>query len=133
MKHLNSFKLFESKDSSFPSSFIDEIKDISLEFSDIDLEVNCNFVEYYKTDSLGRPSSKFIRAFAIDLKGLSNRFFRWNEIEETVLRIEDISSRLGFKIDIEVPSDDDYLPLEDFISIYSGEELYEISIIIYKI
>lgn len=132
MKHLNSFKLFESEDSSFPSSFIDEVKDISLEFTDIDLEVNYNFVDYYKTDSLGRPSSKFIRAFAIDIKDSSSRFFRWNEIKETVLRIEDISNRLGFKIDIEIPTDDDYLQLEDFISVYSGEELYDISIIIYK-
>jgi hypothetical protein len=132
LKHLNSFKLFESKDSIFPSSFIDEVKDISLEFTDIDLEVNYNFVDYYKTDSLGRPSSKFIRAFAIDIKDSSSRFFRWNEIKETVLRVEDISNRLGFKIDIEIPTDDDYLQLEDFISVYSGEELYDISIIIYK-
>lgn len=133
MKHLNSFKLFESEDSSFPSSFIDDIKDISLEFIDDSFKVKYNFVDYYKTDSLGTPSSGFIRAFAIDLKDSSNRFFRWYEIKETVLRIEDVSSRLGFKIDIEVPADDDYLPLEDFISIYSGEELYDISIIIYKI
>jgi hypothetical protein len=63
---------------------------------------------------------------------VSSRFFRWSEIKETVLRIQDISSRLGFKIDIEVPSDDDYLELQDFISVYSGEELYDISIIIYK-
>jgi hypothetical protein len=132
LKNLISFKLFESKDNDFPSSFIDDVKDVSLELIDIDLEVDYNFVDYYKTDSLGRPSGKFIKSFAIDIKDVSSRFFRWSEIKETVLRIQDISSRLGFKIDIEVPSDDDYLELNDFISIYSGEELYDISIIIYK-
>jgi hypothetical protein len=132
LKNLISFKLFESKDNDFPSSFIDDVKDVSLELTDIDLEVEYNFVDYYKTDSLGRPSSKFIKSFIIDIKDVSSRFFRWSEIKETVLRIQDISSRLGFKIDIEVPSDDDYLELNDFISIYSGEELYDISIIIYK-
>jgi hypothetical protein len=132
LKNLISFKLFESKDINFPSSFVDDIKDISLEFSDNDFNVDYNFVDYYKTDSLGRPSGKFIKSFAIDIKDLSNRFFRWDDIKETVLRIDEISKELGFKIDIEVPSDDDYLELNDFISIYSGEELYDISIIIYK-
>jgi len=132
LKNLISFKLFESKDSNFPSSFIDDVKDISLEFSDNDFNVDYNFVDYYKKDSLGHISSKFIKAFAIDIKDLSNRFFRWDDIKETVLRIDEISKELGFKIDIEVPSDDDYLELKDFISVYSGEELYDISIIIYK-
>lgn len=132
LKNLISFKLFESKDNDFPSSFVDDVKDVSLELTDIDLEVEYNFVDYYKTDSLGRPCGIFIKSFAIDIKDVSSRFFRWSEIKETVLRIQDISSRLGFKIDIEVPSDDDYLELQDFISVYSGEELYDISIIIYK-
>jgi hypothetical protein len=132
LKNIISFKLFESKDDNFPSSLIDDVKDVTLEFTDIDLKVMYNFVEYYKKDPLGRSSSKFIKAFAIDIKDMSSRFFRWDDIKDTVFRIYRISKEFGFKIDIEIPSDDDYLELREFIAVYSGEELYDISIIIYK-
>jgi len=130
LKNLVNFKLFESN--IFSDDFISDIKDISLEFEDNKIEVNFGFVEYYKTDSLGHPSSSFIKTFAIDIKDISNRFFRWEDIKDTILRIDYVSKQSGFNIDIEVVSDEDYLPLDDFISIYSGEELYDISILIYK-
>jgi hypothetical protein len=130
LKNLVNFKLFESN--IFSDDFISDIKDISLEFVDNEIEVNFGFVDYYNTDSLGHQSSSFIKTFAIDIKDISNRFFRWEDIKDTILRIDYVSKQSGFNIDIEVVSDEDYLPLDDFISIYSGEELYDISILIYK-
>jgi hypothetical protein len=124
LKNIIGFKLFES--SNFPESFLTDLKYITFELSDIGLKTEFDFIDYYKMDSLSRPSN-IIKALSITIKS----FFKWEDIKETVLRISELSKQHGYKIDVEIPQDDDYLSLQDFISIYDGQEVYYMSIIIY--
>lgn len=133
LKHLNSFKIFENK--KFDTEFINDIEDISLEFKDIGLvadvikDVDYDRLVAGKGYSLDEVTS--FKAIAIDLKDIQERFFKYKDIKETLLRIEDISAKNGYKIDIEITTDNDFQPLDEFIEIFRDEELYEISIIIY--
>lgn len=125
MRYLKSYKIFESY---FNSSFIEDIKDMTLELSDEDFEVFVHEVDYtspYKSDS--------IKAIAVDIK--PSVMFRWSDIKDVIERIEEYCWRKdeGYDIDVEVVSEDDFMHLDRFIEIYGSEEFEsEISLLIYS-
>ena len=125
MRYLKSYKIFESY---FNSSFIEDIKDMTLELSDEDFEVFVHEVDYtppYKSDS--------IKSIAVDIK--PSIMFRWSDIKDAVERIEEYCWRKdeGYEIDVEIVSEDEFVHLDRFIEIYGEEEFEsEISIIIYS-
>ena len=125
MRYLKSYKIFESY---FNSSFIEDIKDMTLELSDEDFEVFVHEVDYtppYKSGS--------IKAIAVDIK--PSIMFRWSDIKDVVERIEEYCWRKdeGYEIDIEIVSEDEFVNLDQFIEIYGSEEFEsEISLLIYS-
>jgi len=120
MSNIKSFKLFVN----FPESFINDIKDISLEFEDIGFEVFFSHTEYVK-------SGEFIEAFATDIEH-KHSGLKLRDIEDTILRINDLSNQYGFKVDIEKPNGD-CLDINKLMSTYSDIRFRTLSIIIYKL
>ena len=126
MRYLKTYKLFESY---FKSDFIDDIKDLTLDLSDEGFEVYVHEVDYTPTDKSGS-----IKAIAVDLK--PSNMFSWSDIKDSVERIEEYCWRKdeGYEIDVEVVSDDEFIDLNQFISIYGSEEIEsEISLLIYSV
>ena len=104
MKYLTTYKLFES---SYFSNLIEDVRDMTLELSDMDFDINIKEVNY--TPPMFSDSIKSLK-----VQISKDRIFNWNEIEETVGRIEDYCFRkdVGYGIDIEI-IDNDVESLDD--------------------
>jgi hypothetical protein len=126
VRYIKTYKLFESY---FQNDFINDIKDITLDLSDEGFEVYVHEVDYTPTDKSGS-----IKAIAVDLK--PSNMFRWSDIKDSVERIEEYCWRKdeGYEIDVEVVSYNEFIDLNQFISIYGGEEIEsDISLLIYSV
>jgi len=125
MKYLKKYKLFES---SYFSSLIDDVRDMTFDLSDNGFEVKISEVNYNPPLYSGSIKALYIR--------ISSDFFTWKDIKETVERIEDYCWRkdVGYGMDVEVVGDDDWMSLDRFIDVYNGEEFGSsgISLIIYS-
>ncbi len=124
MKYLTKYKLFES--SSF-SNLIEDVRDMTLELSDSGFDINIKEVNY--TPPMFTDSIK-----ALDVQ-ISTEFFTYNDIKETVERIEEYCFRkdAGYGIDVEI-SGGDWMELDRFIYVYGDEEFGSsgISLLIYS-
>ena len=127
MRYLNTYKLFES--SNF-SGLIDDIKDMTFELSDNGFDIRITDGVNY-TPSLCSGSIK-----SLDIRISNDSIFNWNDIKETVERIEDYCWRKdsGYGMDVEVIADDDWMSLDRFVDVYGDEEFSRpgISLLIYS-
>jgi len=131
MKYLDSWKKWESLEvereyyyPKFTNEFFDLIKDISFPLSDSSYDVHIHEVSYSRWQN-----SKRYESVSIDVE--SKDFIDWDEIKDVILTIKGFTSDYNFNVDIEIPSEDDYITADEFLKGYSGEELRKIGIIIW--
>ena len=121
MKYLKTYtKLFESIDNNIKK----DIEDISIELMDCGVDYVIKDVRYWNNDIASE-------CLAIELKGSKDSFFRLQDIMDVLLRLNDYVQETNYSIDLARDKDDTYLPIEEFIEVFSGEELYELEIYIY--
>ena len=121
MRYLKSYKLFES----MSSELVADIEDILLELTDYNIEYSTSHLKYYKDGIKGED------CFRVYIKDNQNRFFGLEDIMDVLLRIKDYLKESDYSIDLGIPNSDDYLDIDDFITEFSGEDLYHINIFIY--
>ena len=121
MRYLKSYKLFES----IYSELVADIEDILLELTDYNIEYSTSHLKYYKDGIKGE------NCFRVYIKDNQNRFFGLEDIMDVLLRIKDYLKESDYSIDLGIPNSDDYLDIDDFITEFSGEDLYHINIFIY--
>ena len=121
MRYLKSYKLFES----MSSELVADIEDILLELTDYNIEYSTSHLKYYKDGIKGE------NCFGVYIKDNQNRFFGLEDIMDVLLRIKDYLKESDYSIDLGIPNSDDYLDIDDFITEFSGEDLYHINIFIY--
>lgn len=121
MRYLKSYKLFES----MSSELVADIEDILLELTDYNIEYCTSHLKYYKDGIKGEDCLR------VYIKDNQNRFFGLEDIMDVLLRIKDYLKESDYSIDLGIPNSDDYLDIDDFITEFSGEELYHINIFIY--
>jgi len=131
MRYLKTYNIFESSSSGkFSEDMVNDIKDILLELSDEDIDIsNIKEINYNPPLVDGK-----IEALNIDIH--SNSFFTWDDIKDAILRLEEYLWRFGsgYRFDVEVTRDDDWMSLSRFIDVYGGEEFTKpgISLLIYS-
>jgi len=134
MKHLIKYKIFES--SSEMSEIFETVNDILLEMKDLDISVDSRICWYY-TPSIRVP------AIIIELESAPRNYFHLlgeGGILDCINRLVKYTKEYGFDIVVENTPDSgliasgevSYLSLDDFITEYISEELYQIEIILYK-
>ena len=91
MKHLKSYKLFESK---FEDSFINQYKRIEPELNDILLPFNDDNIKYhihqYSDDYIGEVTISIedkVEEYVDDALSVTKKFFTWSQIKEEMLHI----------------------------------------------
>jgi len=122
MKHLKSYKLFES----VSADIKDDIEDILLELTDYHIEYSVTELKYYKDGIKGEDCLR------VYIKDNQDRFFRLEDIMDVLLRIKDYLKDSDYSIDLGIPNSDDYLYIDYFMKEFSGEELYNLNIFIYE-
>jgi hypothetical protein len=128
MKHLKSYKLFESlaSDHRDAQEIKADIEDILLELTDYQIEYNVKAVKYYKDGINGED------CLSVYIKDNQDRFFRLEDIMDVLLRIKDYLKDSDYSIDLGMLNADGYLDIDDFMKEFSGEELYNLNIFIYN-
>ena len=121
MRYLKSYKLFESVSTDIKA----DIEDMLLELTDYQIEYSVTELKYYKDGIKGEDCLR------VYIKDNQNRFFGLEDIMDVLLRIKDYLKESDYSIDLGIPNSDDYLDIDDFITEFSGEELYHINIFIY--
>ena len=91
MKHLKSYKLFESK---FENSFINQYNRIEPELNDILLPFNDDGIKYhlyqYSDDYIGEVTifiEDKVEEYVDDSLSVTKKFFTWSQIKEEMLHI----------------------------------------------
>lgn len=91
MKHLKSYKLFESK---FENSFINQYKRIEPELNDILLPFNDDNIKYqiyhYSDDYIGEVTifiEDKVEEYVDNALKVSKKFFTWGQIKEEMLHV----------------------------------------------
>jgi hypothetical protein len=91
MKHLKTYKLFESK---FENSFINQYKRIEPELNDILLPFNDDNIKYhihqYSDDYIGEVTifiEDKVEEYVDDALSVTKKFFTWSQIKEEMLHI----------------------------------------------
>ena len=122
MRYLKTYKLFESIDNNIKLN----IEDILLELDLLHIEYDISELNYYKD---GINPTDCLRVY---IKDNQDRLFRLEDITDVLLRIKEYLKESDYSIDIGLPTDDDYLDIDNFMKEFSGEELYSINIFIYN-
>jgi hypothetical protein len=114
---------------------IEDIRDISLDLIDDDIEAKIKNINYHfrvsKEDTKNYElwgESIDVPAIFIKLNDSMSRFFRWNDISNFINRLV---SFLGDSYEIIINNEDDFTKLKDFID-DSQEEYYMLCVIIYE-
>ena len=91
MKHIKSYKLFESK---FENSFINQYNRIEPELNDILLPFNDDGIKYhlyqYSDDYIGEVTifiEDKVEEYVDDSLSVTKKFFTWSQIKEEMLHI----------------------------------------------
>jgi hypothetical protein len=88
MKHIKSYKLFESK---FENSFINQYNRIEPELNDILLPFNDDDIKYhihqYSDDYIGEVTIFIEDKVYDDALNVTKKFFTWKEIKEEMLHV----------------------------------------------
>lgn len=121
MKHLQTYKLFESIDAEIKSN----IEDIALELTDCEIYYEISARKYWKNNITPEE------ALIIYLRHNKNRFFTIKDIEDVILRLKDYLKTTDYSIDLSIPDSDDYMTFDEFIEDFSDRELYHVNMIIY--
>jgi hypothetical protein len=127
---------------SMPDEDKDYINDILLELQLLDMRYEIVECWYHKDESdqtvgnihkHSRPEEliKSYRSIKVSLYDKERRFFRIDDIDSVLTSLKVWSSG-KYEIDLSWPNEMIYLPMEDFIDEFGGEELYTIDIYIYK-
>ena len=127
LKYLKSYKLFESN----KIDILTDIEDICLELTDYEMLYDIKPNQVYYTTNDHSPSFKN-ECISIKIKDIHSRFFRIEDIEDVILRINNYLENTDWSIDCAFPSDDVYMSLEDFWDEYSGEDFYDLWVFIYR-
>lgn len=127
MKYLRKF--FESK--SFDEELIKDIEDICLELSD-------NEISYFISEKNYYPDDTSTPSIMISLQDFYKRFFTFEDVDSVLVRIKDYLSLTDnsvtgrYFIDLSIPGEGVYLSYDSFRTEFSGEELYELNVFIYR-
>lgn len=136
MKYLKTYRLFENIEvsrylgyqSTFSDEFFNTIKDICLELSDKDYEVHIHECEYHKESPTMLASGPIYKSISIDVDYPDNETFI-----SVLLSIQDFCKENEFDVDVEIPKEDEFLSVDDFIDYASdGGNFSKLSIIIYQ-
>jgi len=137
MKYLKLFELYNhpqapKEEDKISDEIFNDIEDILLEISDMYINiVSVNGHYYYPESSDRRP------AIVIDLESEAHSYFylRTDSILDCILRLKEYVESNGCEMVAQnIPDNqDDYTKIDDFIEEYSGEDLYEIQLIIYTV
>jgi hypothetical protein len=127
----------ESVESSSLESIFDDIKDIIRDLEEEhDIEVDCTIGQYHKLYSAkswkDTKDSELKDSINIDLKDNKYNFFVFNDhVLPTIKRLQSFLSEYNLNIDIELVSENEFYPVDEFIEEYGSEEFNELGIIIY--
>ena len=144
MKHLKTYKIFESVDK-FSTDFVNLIKDICLDLTDIDykVEVSTGKHSQMSTDQgFNRlKGGDKIHTDALKINVDTNREydngFDTTILQSTLYRIKDMSSEFNFLVDVYVLADDEFISVDDAIDLcldtsrFPLSDYSDITIIIY--
>jgi hypothetical protein len=123
----------ESVENSTLESILDDVKDILRDLEEEhDIDCDINIGEYHiLEDRFGRKEDIY-ESINIDLIDNSFNFFRFNDhVLPTIKRLQSFLSEYDLNIDIELVSENEYYPVDEFIEEYGSEEFHELGIIIY--
>jgi hypothetical protein len=125
MRYIKKYKIFEFNDSKFSNEMIEDIKDMCLELNDNNIKTNIKIVNYHPP-----LFSKSIKSISVELE--SDIPYTYDDIKDFLDRLEDYCFRkhTGYNIDLEVMGD--YMTIDRFVDVYSGEEFDNISLFIYS-
>lgn len=143
MKYLRKFN--ESNDGKFSDDFINNIKDICLDLSDIYYEISVKVSDY---SLMSGPEQSFNRlkpgdkvmVEALKVNVISDSEYKGFDIDvlsSTLERVKTFSSEFDFLVDVYVLGDDEFISVDDAISLCSKDvrfpmsEYNDITIIIY--
>jgi hypothetical protein len=120
----------ESVDRSTLELIFDDIKDILLDLEEHDIDVDSTIGQYHKLYE--KKDSELKDSINIDLKDNIYNFFVFNDhILPTIKRLQSFLSEYNLNIDIELVSENEFYPVDEFIEEYGSEEFHELGIIIY--
>lgn len=134
MKHLKSYKLFESK---FEDSFINQYKRIEPELNDILLPFDDSGIRYriykYSDDNIGEVNiyvEDRVEELTEDGLKVSKKFFTWKEIKEEMLHVISFmnSEGIGFS-KLEVQQFVEYKSMDNefhYIEMYDESDIEEL-------
>ena len=137
------FKMLSENLSTDPSKSIPEadkdyINDILLDLDLMDIRFDMSECYYHKSleDSISGvwrddDRTKSYRALNVSLFDKQRRFFTLEEIEPVLTSLK-AWSKGKYDIDLSWPNEMIYLPFDRFVEEFSGEELYELDIYIFK-
>ncbi len=125
MKHLKAYKVFESS-SKLDKNLISEIEDIlELELDTKGLVFDSWVGNYYPSPSIPKES------LIVSIQDKDNRFFSPEDIKDTITRLKTFLGE-EYEIHLGIPRELEYGEALEFIDDFSGEELYNLTIYIYK-
>ena len=133
MKHLRKFN--ESIDDKFSDDFINDIKDICLDLTDIYYKVTVRKSNYSLTSGPEqafnrlRPGDKVVvDSLKIDvLTNSTYTGFDSDILKSTLERLKMFSSEFNFLVDVDVPADDEIISVDDAISLCRDDARFPIS------
>ena len=134
MKHLKSYKLFESK---FEDSFINQYKRIEPELNDILLPFNDDNIKYkiyqYADDNIGEVTiyvEDKVEEYVDNALKVSKKFFTWGQIKEEMLHVISFMDSEGIsfsKLETQQIIDNEfhYIEMYDEIEIEELEDAFK--------
>ena len=137
------FKMLSENLSTDPSKSIPEadkdyINDILLELDLMDMRFDISECYYHRLpeDNISGvwrddDATKSYRSIRVSLFDKQRRFFTLEEIEPVLTSLKAWSEG-KYEIDLSWPNEMIYLPIDDFIDEFGGEELYTLDIYIFK-
>ena len=125
MRHLRKFNEDISDD------IFSDVEDIVAELEDDSMfNIDVTKVKYTDEEEIIKKGKYHCDdAVCVDIEEREQELFRFEDIKDVVLRLEEWGESKDLKVVIEF--ENDYLSLEDHLQAYEGEELYYLTLIIY--
>lgn len=137
MKHLKSYKIFESNFEPFAGDATDIIRDHKSEFTDLGFDVGVPVVTSYEIDEyeeeteINRP--KIISCLYFEISTPLEGIEMVSECYEPLSNLRShLESELGLDLSIEIYSDLPLMNLEDVCEVYGATEWEVLSVYIHK-
>jgi len=136
MKHLKTYKIFESK---FEDSFINQYNEILPELNDILLPFDDSGIRYriykYSDDNIGEVNiyvEDRVEEYVDNSLSISKKLFTWKQIKEEILHVISFmnSEGIGFsKLEVQQIVEVEYKSIDNefhYIEIYDQSEIEEL-------